>query len=384
MERAGDYYTSDVNESATVEVTEMSNDDVMQRLISGFTSGVSEGLPDIVLMDDYDAQNMLMSYDGMFAELSGDIDMSQFADYKVDIVSYNDGVCAVPFDSGSAGLYYRIDYLEEAGYSEEDMQDITWSEFVEIGKDVKEATGQWFLVFIPGLGTHYMQLAMQSAGLWYFDENGDPNFDNPAIREMAEILKEIEEHDLAMPVDYFSAEAVGAVTGGEVAAVNSAIWYSATIRSAEDQEGLWAYANLPQLETVENATPYSNLGGASWYVLEDSPNKEAAIELLNTQFAGNEEFYQEILVENGAVGTYIPAQEGDAYEYEDPFFNNEPIYSDFAEWGNNIPSVNYGVHTTTAVEAFRAVMQGYLDGNMTLDEMIAEAEDYYLRQVGEQ
>ncbi|WP_237585469.1 hypothetical protein [Alkalibacterium sp. MB6] len=52
--------------------------------------------------------------------------------------------------------------------------------------------------------------------------------------------------------------------------------------------------------------------------------------------------------------------------------------------GNNIPSVNYGVHTTTAVEAFRAVMQGYLDGNMTLDEMIAEAEDYYLRQVGEQ
>ncbi|WP_277631442.1 ABC transporter substrate-binding protein [Atopococcus tabaci] len=313
MEKAGQYYTEQVDGAPNMEVVEMANEDVMQRLISGFTSGVSEGLPDIVLMDDYDAQRMLTGYEGKFSELSEHIDMSQFADYKVDLVSHNDGVYVVPFDSGSAGLYYRTDYLEQAGYTQEDRQDLTWSEFVEIGKDVKEATGKWFLVFIPGRGTHYMQMAMQSAGLWYFDEKGNTNFDNPAIREMAPILKEIYENQLAMPVDYFSPEAVGAVTSGDVAAVNSAIWYSATIRSAEDQSGLWAYTNVPQLETVDNATPYTNLGGASWYVWEDSPNKEAAIELLETQFAENEEFYQEILVENGAVGTYIPAQGGEAF-----------------------------------------------------------------------
>ncbi|WP_028273256.1 ABC transporter substrate-binding protein [Atopococcus tabaci] len=307
MEKAGQYYTEQVDGAPNVEVVEMANEDVMQRLISGFTSGVSEGLPDIVLMDDYDAQRMLTGYEGKFSELSEHIDMSQFADYKVDLVSHNDGVYVVPFDSGSAGLYYRTDYLEQAGYTQEDMQDLTWSEFVEIGKDVKEATGKWFLVFIPGRGTHYMQMAM--------------------------------------PVDYFSPEAVGAVTSGDVAAVNSAIWYSATIRSAEDQSGLWAYTNVPQLETVDNATPYTNLGGASWYVWEDSPNKEAAIELLETQFAGNEEFYQEILVENGAVGTYIPAQGG---------------------------------------EAFRSVMQQYMDGEISLDDMIQQAEEYYNMQVGQQ
>lgn len=301
MEKAAEYYNEQVDDTATIEVVEMANEDVIQRLISGFTSGVSEGLPDIVLMDDYDAQNMLINYEGKFAELSEEIDMSQFADYKVNIVSHNDGVYAVPFDSGSAGLYYRVDYIEEAGYTEEDMQDLTWSEFVEIGKDVKETTGNYFLVFIPSRGTHYFQMAMQSAGVWYFDEEGNPNFDNPVIREMAPILKEIHENDLAMTVDYFSSEAVGAVTSGEVAAVNSAIWYSTTIRSAEDQEGLWAYTNIPTLETVDNATSYSNLGGSTWYVLEDSPNKELAIDLLKTQFAGNEEFYQDILIDNGAV-----------------------------------------------------------------------------------
>jgi len=141
MEKAGDYYADQVDESVTIDVVEMANDDVMQRLISGFTSGVSEGLPDIVLMDDYDAQNMLINYEGKFVELSEAIDMSEFADYKVDIVSHNDGVYALPFDSGSAGLYYRTDYIEEAGYTPEDMQDLTWSQFVEIGKGRKRSNG---------------------------------------------------------------------------------------------------------------------------------------------------------------------------------------------------------------------------------------------------
>ena len=54
----------------------------------------------------------------------------------------------------------------------EDMKDLTWSQFVTIGEDVKEKTGKWFVAFIPNRGTHYLQMAMQSAGLWYFDEEG--------------------------------------------------------------------------------------------------------------------------------------------------------------------------------------------------------------------
>ena len=62
----------------------MSNEDTIQKLVSGFTSGVSEGLPDIVLVEDYAAQNFLINYEGKFAELSDEIDFSQFAPYKVE------------------------------------------------------------------------------------------------------------------------------------------------------------------------------------------------------------------------------------------------------------------------------------------------------------
>ncbi|WP_313468003.1 extracellular solute-binding protein, partial [Carnobacterium sp.] len=294
------------------------------------------------------------------------------------------GVYAVPFDSGSAGLYYRTDYLEEAGYTPDDLKDLTWSEFIQIGKDVKEKTGKWFVAFIPNRGTHYMQMAMQSAGVWYFDKEGKVYFkNNPVIREMAEVLKEIEKNNLAKPVDYFAAEGIGAVTSGEVAAVVSAVWYSATIKSAEDQAGKWAYTTIPKLETVKNATHYSNLGGSSWMVLEDSPNKEAAIDFLKTEFAGNDEFYQEILVDNGAVGTYLPSQTGEAYQYKDPYFNDAQIYKDFSEWMEKIPGVDYGVNTNIAMEALRSVLQDYFDDKISLDEMLEQAEDYYNMQIGE-
>ncbi|ALV21995.1 ABC transporter substrate-binding protein [Carnobacterium antarcticum] len=384
MEMAGEYYKKDGHEDFKVNVVEMSNEDTKQKMVSGFTSGVSEGLPDIVLIEDYDTQSFFINYEDKFAELSNDIAFEEFAQYKVDAVTHNDGVYAIPFDSGSAGLYYRTDYLEEAGYSPEDMQDLTWSEFVQIGKDVKEKTGKWFVAFIPNRGTHYMQMAMQSAGLWYFDDQGKVFFkDNPVIREMAVILKDIEKNQLAKPVDYFAAEGIGAVTSGEVAAVNSAVWYSATIKSAEDQAGKWAYTNIPKLETVENATHFSNLGGSSWAVLEDSPNKDLAIDFLKTEFAGNDEFYQEILVDKGAVGTYIPSQTGEAYQYKDPYFNDAQIYKDFSEWSAEIPGVDYGVNTNVAVDALRSVLQDYFDDKLTLDEMLEQAEEYYNMQVGE-
>ena len=58
---------------------------------------------------------------------------------------------------------------------------------------------------------------------------------------------------------------------------------------------------------------------------------------LKQEFAGNDEFYQEILVENGAVGTYLPSQEGEAYQYEDPFFNDASIYKDFFQLDGGHP-----------------------------------------------
>ena len=43
MEKAGEYYVQDGNEEFKINVVEMSNEDTKQKLVSGFTSGVSGG-----------------------------------------------------------------------------------------------------------------------------------------------------------------------------------------------------------------------------------------------------------------------------------------------------------------------------------------------------
>ena len=36
------------------------------------------------------------------------------------------------FDTGATALYYRSDLIQEAGYTDEDMQDLTWDEFIKV------------------------------------------------------------------------------------------------------------------------------------------------------------------------------------------------------------------------------------------------------------
>lgn len=383
METAAEYYRKAGHENFKLNIVEVEENAVETKSITAFTSGVSEGMPDILLMGDYSAQSFLNNYEGKYADLTDAMDFSQFAPYKVKAYTVNDRVYGVPFDSGSAGIYYRKDYLEQAGFSEDDMKDLTWSQFVEIGKKVKEATGKYFVVFTPYKGTHYMQIALQSAGQWLTDSEGKPVFkDSPAIREMMEVIKEMYKADLIMPVDYWSAEGVGGIQKGDVAAHISAVWYIPTITSVADMEGKWGYTNIPKLETVDNATQYSNIGGSSWVVLEDSKNKDLAIDFLKTVYAGNVDFYQQILKEQGAVATYIPSQSGEAYGEGVDYFGGACIYKDFAEWGSKVPEVDYGMYTNEACDALRTVTQDYFDDKMSLDDALTKAEENFNMQVG--
>ena len=98
----------------------------------------------------------------------------------------------IPFDTGVTGLYVRTDYLEEAGYSVEDLEGIDWREYIEIGKKVKEVTGKHFVTIDPNdLGL--IRIMMQSAGSWYVKEDGvTPDLvDNAALKEAFEVYKEM-------------------------------------------------------------------------------------------------------------------------------------------------------------------------------------------------
>lgn len=353
----------------TFTVVDLAKADLEQKLQTQLASGQTEGLPDIVLIEDYNAQKYLQSFPGAFEPLTDKLDYSQFADYKVALATVDGQTYSLPFDSGVTGLFYRSDILEQAGYKAEDLQDITWSRMMEIGLDVKAKTGIPMFPFDQTDGGA-IRIMMQSAGSWYFDAEGNPNLGNNPVFKAAlgTWVKMLQTPDLYKPVAGWN-EYTGSFNGGTSAGTFTGVWMTGGIKG-NGMPGKWAVAPVPALDGVEGATHYSNLGGSSWYVLSSAPAKDAAIDFLQTVWAKDVDFYQKILVGQGAFSSYLPAREGEAYSASDDYYGGQAVWASFSDWQAKIPGVNYGLYTYETDAAIAAQMPGLVAGG-SIDDAIA-------------
>jgi lactose/L-arabinose transport system substrate-binding protein len=361
-----------------IEIVDYAKGDLEQKLHTNLASGVTNGLPDIVLIEDYNAQMYLQSYPGSFADLTGQINHGDFVNYKTELMSMDSKVYGVPFDSGVAGFYYRSDILAEAGYEAADLQDITWDEFINIAQDVKDKTGKAMIAWDANDGG-VMRIMMQSAGKWYFDDEGQPSLaDNEALKEAVRIYEIISNSDFIKPTTGWG-EWVGAFNSGDTASVITGVWITGSVKAEASQSGQWAVAPVPRLN-VTGSKNASNLGGSSWYVLDSSEAKGTAVAFLNEVYGKDVDFYQKILVDRGAVGSYKPSQSGEAYVAEDAFFNGQTVYADFAEWMAEIPAINYGTYTYEADAAIFAQMGEVYNGG-SIEDALKKAEDQLKSQI---
>ena len=367
---AEELYKKD-NSDFTLEIVDMSKIDLEQKLNTNLVSGVTTGLPDIILANDINIAKYINSYDGAFTDLSGTIKFDEFSKYKVDSVTVNGKQYAIPFDIGSAGMFYRRDYLEQAGFKPEDLQNITWEKYIEIGKVVKEKTGKDMITVNPNEDT-LIPIIMNSAGSWFTTEDNKANFvGNKALEESLKVFKELSTSGIAKPVTGWS-EFVGSFNNGDVATVISAVWQIPTIMDAKDQSGKWGVAPLPRLSNIEGAKHASNEGGSSWMVLESSKSRDLAIDFLSKTIGGSSDFYSEFLTNNGGVGSYTKAFESEAYSKEIEFFGGEKVYQIFSEWSKEVPGITVGMYTQEAKDALKTEFSNIVNGgdiNKSLEAM---------------
>ena len=379
MNDAAKRYEAD-HPDVTVDVVEMAKADVEQKLNTALASKTTEGLPDITLIEDYNAQKYVKSYPGAFTDLTSSIKSDDFAPYKTKIITIDGKLYGVPFDSGVTGMFYRTDLLEQAGFKAEDLNNITWDRFIEIGKTVKEKTGKYMLGFQLNDGG-LMRTMLQSAGSWYFNADGSVNIaNNDVLKEAMETYKKINDSGIFKPTTNWD-EWVAAINSGDAATITTGVWIVGSIKAAADQSGKWAVAPVPRLNNSASKNA-SNLGGSSWYVLDKSANRDAAIDFLKTMYDGNMDFYQNILINQGAMGTYLAAQSGDAYAKTDDFFGGKAIYKDLSSWVKDIPAVSYGAYTYEADAAVMAQIDAYCKGTVTVEKALSDAQAQVETQIG--
>lgn len=281
MKKAGEIYTTN-HPDVTINVQETVSSDIQTLVQTYAMSGELNALPDIFLMDDQVFAKYLQNYPDVFADITDSgIPFQDFAESKV-ANSVKDGKnYGIPYDSNTVIACYRTDYLEQAGYSIEDLTDITWDEFIVIGEDVLAKTGMPMLTNVQG-EPDLLNMILQSAGISVFDENGGISLvDNEGLKEAMRVyLKLIDAKILQEQTDWSGYQ--GSINNGTVVGTINGSWICATIMTTDQaqQEGNWAVTNMPKLNDYAGATNYSAQGGSTWAVSSTCKNYDLAIDFL--------------------------------------------------------------------------------------------------------
>lgn len=364
------------NPDMEVEVVNMAQDDIVARLNTSLSSSTYDGLPDIVLIEDYRIQGYLNAYADDFADLSDVVDNNAFAGYKTGINQKDGVVYGCPFDSGVAAVFYRTDMIEAAGYTQEDMQDLTWEKYIEIGQAVKEATGADMLTLDPS-DIGQIRMMMQSAGTWYTDEDGKVNIaGNQGLKDAINTYKKLVDAGITETVSDWD-QFVGAFNSGDVATVPTGCWISPSVLGAEDQSGKWAIAPFPKMAENADSVNASSIGGGGWYVLKNVGNEDLAKDFLKETFASNVDLMNQLATDINLVSTLKAASSAENYSKGVEFYGGQEIFKDFAAWTNEVPTVNYGENTYEIEDLMTEVVQAILGGadiDKTLEEYQTQIE----------
>lgn len=234
IEKAAEIYAQD-HEGFKVEVTEVLSDDIETNLTTAASAGDYSTLPDIFLMQDNSFQKYVTNYPDIFTDLTDSgVDFSQFAEAKVAYSVVDGKNYGVPFDNGAVIAAYRTDYLEQAGFTIDDFTDITWSDFMEKAKVVKEKTGQPILTSQAGSPDLIMEM-LQSCGASLFNEDGSVNIvGNDALKECMEIYVQMVKDGTLVEVTDWD-QYVASLNNGTVASSINGCWIMASITAQEDQ-----------------------------------------------------------------------------------------------------------------------------------------------------
>ena len=356
-----------------LDIQENVYSDIETKLITAATSGDYSTLPDIFLMQDYSYHKDVTSFPDVFTDLTDSgIDFSTFsagklADSTVDGKNYG-----VPFDNGATIMAIRSDIVEEAGLTTDDFKDITWSQFMELAKTVKEKTGTPMLT--TSGGSELVLEMLQSAGASPIVDGEVKIADNEVLAQAVDVYATlVNEGYMTEYTDW--DQYIASMNNGDAAGVINGCWIMSSIQAAEDQSGNWTIVNMPALDDVEGATNYANCGGASWAVSSNCKNTDLAFDFLKSTFGADVDLYDDLLVNAGAIASYLPAAESSVYQEASDFYGGQKVYADIVDFASQVPAFDCGAYYSDIRSALTDVVTNVVQNGADITEELQNAQD---------
>lgn len=306
---------------------------------------------------------------------------SGVADYAVAQGTSTDGrLIAMPTDLGPGVMFYRRDRLNEVDTQVEALQG-SWDDYIAFGKTVTRDTdgdGANDVFLIADAADVYG--AMIRSGLEdgqgiYFDAEGNNLVNTERFHEAFRVAKEIRDNGLDAKIAAWSNEWYEAFKNGTVATQFSGAWLQGQLASfmAPDTSGLWGAANLP-------GGAYAAWGGSFYAIPEQSPNQEAAWDLI--KYMTTQEASQLLAFDTTEA---FPALESawtdDIFDAPIPFLDGQPARRLYIDVVNNIAGTVTHPGDVIATEVVATALTSVLNDGVEIEAALAEADQIIQRRV---
>lgn len=373
LKAAAEDYKANVDDTFELEIIEQSqSSDIEDAITLAGSSGDYSNLPDIVLFQDHWIQKYVADYPDAFQDVDdADVDWSDFGAEKLSFSTIDGKHYGFPVDNGTAIMAYRVDLLEQCGYTIDDMTGCSWDKFIEVGEKVYAETGK-YLLSMDGNGNDLIYMMLQAEGESQF-KDGQPNItgNEKAVKVCEKIVEMAQKNVLYLANDW-GDYTDQTIIGDMVAGVMNGNWIIPTIRQVEENSGKWEITSLPTLEGGEG---YASNGGSSLYVTGNCQNPDLAKKFLAFTFGGSTQTYDGALRDGGVITCCLSAGKSDVYTEGVEYFNNTPIYSQIVEMGGNVPVVEQNDFHYTAREYLAAAIINAVQGADLQSELQAAEEN---------
>ena len=125
---------------------------------------------------------------------------------------------------------------------------------------------------------------------------------------------------------------------------------------------------------MASATYYSDNGGSSWAISSNCQNVDLAVDFMNSTFAGSNDFYDQIIV-NGALATWAPAGESEAYNEPSDFFGGDTVYAKIVDYATKTPSNVTGPFYYDARDAVGSALSEITQTGADIDTALQTAQE---------
>ena len=365
-------YQANVDPDFDVDLTIVSgSSDVENDVTLAASSGDYSNLPDIVLFQDHYIQRYVLDYPDAWKSLDdAGINWDDFGAEKLSYSTVNGVHYGVPVDNGTAIMAYRVDLLEECGYTIDDMKGITWDKFFEIGKEIYAKTGK-ALLSMDGSGNDLVYMMLQAEGESQFKDGKAVIAGNEKLTRIVKLISDMARENVCILATSWTGYTNETIMQDQVAGVMNGNWIIPTMSQVPENSGKWQITTLPTLDGGEG---YAANGGSSLYITANCKNEELAKKFLAYTFGGSTETYDNALRNGGVITCCISAGKSDVYSEGVDFFNGQAVYSDIVAMGANVPIIEQNDYHYTVRGYIGNAIQQIVEG-ADVEAALQEAQD---------